>query len=228
MRFSILIPSYNEYENLKILIPEILDSLKNVNYEHELIIIDRVDENKNTMSLCHELDVTYVNRIGGDRYGDAVRTGINYAKSEVIIFMDADGSHDPVEILKLMEMIQKCDIAVSSRYIPEANSQNSYIKELGSLFLNWLCRVLFQIKCTDISNSFKAYKSSNLKKLNLVSNDIDIIQEIIYKLVKSNKHITIHETPGNFRKRINYESRREPLVYFFSYVKTLFNLKFKH
>ena len=60
MRFSILIPSYNEYENLKILIPEILDSLKNVNYEHELIIIDRVDENKNTMSLCHELDVTYV------------------------------------------------------------------------------------------------------------------------------------------------------------------------
>ena len=135
MRFSILIPSYNEYENLKILIPEILDSLKNVNYEHELIIIDRVDENKNTMSLCHELDVTYVNRIGGDRYGDAVRTGINYAKSEVIIFMDADGSHDPVEILKLVEMIQKCDIAVSSRYISEANSQNSYIKELGSLFL---------------------------------------------------------------------------------------------
>ena len=228
MRLSILIPSYDEFHNLKVLIPEILGVLKNVNYDYELIIIDRVEIHDDTSLLCRELGANYVNRTGGNKYGDAVRTGIQSSTGEIIIFMDADGSHDPCEIPKLMELVDKCDIVVSSRYISLANSQNSYIKELGSLFLNWLCRVLLNINCKDVSNSFKAYRADDLKKLHLVSENIDIIEEMIYKLVNHNENYKILEIPGNFRKRINYTSRREPLLYFISYVKTIFNLKFKH
>ena len=99
-----------------------------LNYDYELIIIDRVEIHDDTSLLCRELGANYVNRTGGNKYGDAVRTGIQSSTGEIIIFMDADGSHDPCEIPKLMELVDKCDIVVSSRYNSLAKCQNSYIK----------------------------------------------------------------------------------------------------
>ena len=79
---------------------------------------------------------------------------------------------------------------------------------------------------TDFSNSFKAYNADILKRVNLYSKDIDIIEEIIFKMIKIKGDLSIHEFPGDFRKRLNYESRRKPLIYFLSYIRTLFRLKF--
>ena len=226
IKYSIIIPSYNEYENLKILIPELLEVLNDSVHLYEILIIDRMEKDDNTFTLTQTHNVKYIQRVGGDRYGDAVRSGISSAKGKTIIFMDGDGSHNPKEILDLADYSDSYDLVVSSRYLNSSTSENSYIKELGSIFLNKICRALFKVDCTDFSNSFKAYDATLLKKVILHSNDIDIIEEIIYKILCIKKDLTIYEFPGTFRKRVNYKSRRKPLVYFISYIKTLIRLKF--
>ena len=225
IKYSILIPSYDEYENLKILIPEILQVLENYS-SYEILVIDRMIKDEDTFYLCESHKVKYVQRLTGDRYGDAVRTGILESKGNVVIFMDADGSHDPKEILDLCEYSKSFDLVVSSRYLITSRSENTYFKELGSIFLNKLLRLMFGIECTDFSNSFKAYDGKLLRQLALYSKDIDIIEEIVYKLTKLKSNLSIYEIPGTFRKRVNYESRRKPFVYFLSYIRTLFRLKF--
>ena len=225
IKYSILIPSYDEYENLKILIPEILQVLENYS-SYEILVIDRMIKDEDTFYLSESHKVKYVQRLTGDRYGDAVRTGILESKGNVVIFMDADGSHDPKEILDLCEYSKSFDLVVSSRYLITSRSENTYFKELGSIFLNKLLRLMFGIECTDFSNSFKAYDGKLLRQLALYSKDIDIIEEIVYKLTKLKSNLSIYEIPGTFRKRVNYESRRKPFVYFLSYIRTLFRLKF--
>ena len=226
IKYSIIIPSYNEYENLKLLIPELLEVLKDSIHLYEILVIDRMSKDEDTFILTQTHKVKYIQRAGGDRYGDAVRSGISSAIGRTIIFMDGDGSHNPKELLDLSKHSDSYDLVVSSRYLTSSKSENTYIKELGSIFLNKICRMLFKINCSDFSNSFKAYNGDLLKQVTLYSNDIDIIEEMIYKLIGIKNDITIYEIPGTFRKRVNYESRRKPFVYFLSYIKTLVRLKF--
>ena len=100
IKYSILIPSYNEFENLKILIPEIINIIKGDFQSYEIILIDRKKKDNNTFELAMKYNIKHIERSGGDRYGDAVRSGILVAKGSTIIFMDADGSHNPKEILE--------------------------------------------------------------------------------------------------------------------------------
>jgi len=225
IKYSIIIPSYNEYENLKLLIPELLEVLKDSMHLYEVLIIDRMSKDEETFSLTQSYKIKYIQRVGGDRYGDAVRSGISAAIGRTIIFMDGDGSHNPEEILELSKYSDSYDLVVSSRYLTSSTSENTYLKELGSIFLNKICSVLFKVQCSDFSNSFKAYNGDLLKKVVLHSKDIDIIEEMIYKLIAIKDDVRIHEIPGTFRKRVNYESRRKPFIYFLSYIRTLVRLK---
>ena len=76
IKYSIIIPSYNEYENLKILIPELLEVLNDSVHLYEIILIDREKKDKDTFNLALKHNIAYLQRTGGDRYGDAVRSGI--------------------------------------------------------------------------------------------------------------------------------------------------------
>ena len=87
IKYSIIIPSYNEYENLKILIPELLEVLNDSVHLYEILIIDRMEKDDNTFTLTQTHNIKYIQRVGGDRYGDAVRSGISSAKGKTIIFM---------------------------------------------------------------------------------------------------------------------------------------------
>ena len=156
IKHSILIPSYDEFENLKILVPQIIDTISPYIDSFEIILIDREEKDLDTYNLAMKYDIRHIQREGGDRYGDAVRSGISKARGRTIIFMDADGSHNPNEILNLCKFSDSFDLVVSSRYLIKSKSENSFFKELGSKFLNKLCKSLFKIECTDFSNSFKA------------------------------------------------------------------------
>ena len=223
MNLSILIPSLNEYDNLCFLIPRIHKSLSNMDIKYEIIIIDSFKTDLKTKNLAKEYGLVHINRDNSNSYGDAVRSGIKNAKGEIVIFMDADGSHDPEEIKSLYEMANKSDLAISSRYLDKSFNEKPFF---GSLFLNWLCNKFFNIECSDISNSFKAYKLKHLKALNVTSSNIDIIEEIVLSLNDEIQNFKILERPANFLGRKYGKSKREPMKFFISYIITLFRIKF--
>ena len=95
-----------------------------------------------------------------------------------------------------------------------------------SRVLNFIYSVTLDIKCKDVSNSFKVYKTTQLKSLSLVCNNFDIIEEILYRLSKNNKALTIKEIPYYFRKRLHGQTKRRLLLFIITFIVTLFKLRF--
>ena len=97
----------------------------------------------------------YVPQEGGNHYGDAIRTGIKYAKGKYTIIMDADGSHSPEFVHYLYGYKDDYDIVMASRYINGGSTDNNGILIFMSHVTNIIYSVVLNLNYKDISNSFK-------------------------------------------------------------------------
>lgn len=223
---SIIIPAYLEAENLGVILPQLNNVLQNMDISYEILVIDTMLAMDNTHEMCLVNNVVYVNRKNGNNYGDAIRTGIESSRGDKIIFMDADGSHDPEFIRELFKYKNDYGIVIASRYIDGGGIENSKLLIFMSRVLNLTYSIVLNIKCKDLSNSYKLYDSTSLKNIILYCNNFDIVEEIIYKIVKSNKQIRIIEIPYVFKKRMYGETKRNLIIFMFSYFLTMLRLRF--
>lgn len=222
---SVIIPAYCEEENLKVLLPRLTASLKGLNSDYEVLIIDTESPMDDVASVCAENGVDYINRTGGNDYGDAIRTGIKEARGKYILFMDADGSHTPEFVAELMPHRNDFDVVIASRYVKGGGTENPKILIFMSWILNLSYALILNLRCKDISNSFKLYRADQIKDLNLYCNNFDIVEEILYKLNKRYP-IKIKEIPTTFKKRLFGESKRNLPLFMLTYVYTLMKLRF--
>jgi dolichol-phosphate mannosyltransferase len=222
---SIIIPSYQEEENLRIILPRINDTMNTLNIKYELLIIDTIQKKDNTDLVCAENNAQYLNRTGGDSYGNAVRTGIKQANGQHILFMDADGSHSPEMISNLWSYRKEYDIVIASRYIKGGGSDNSKTLIAMSYIVNRIYSIFLGIKCRDVSNSFKLYKAKYLKTLSLNCQEFDIIEEILVKIKRKKTDLNIKEVPYFFKERMFGHTKRNLFIFMLLYLKTLFRLK---
>jgi dolichol-phosphate mannosyltransferase len=221
-----VLPSYNEEENLRLLVPRIRQACAALADAHEIIVVDTVAPMDGTPELCAEEGIVYLNRSGGNSYGDAIRTGIAAAKGQSVIFMDADGSHPPHFLSDLYERRDEADIVVASRYVEGGFTENATVLVWMSWIVNIGYRLVLGLKCKDVSNSFKLYPGAALKALELRCNNFDIVEEILYKMVKANPRFRIAEVPFSFKKRMFGQTKRNLFAFIFSYLVTLFRLRF--
>ncbi len=224
MNLSIVIPAYLEADNLKKLLPNININIQKNNSisDYEILVIDAIEKIDETEEICESIDnVKYYHRENGNNYGDAIRTGIKKAKNEYILVMDADGSHSPNEIYKLLNKCEDFDLTIGSRYIKNGKTENNFIL----IFMSWMVNIAYKfflnIKVKDISNSFRLYKSSDLKQLELKCDNFDIVEEILIKLNLEHVKYKIREVPITFRKREFGKSKRRLLKFIISYIKTM-------
>ncbi len=224
MDLSVLIPSYNEETNLKYIIPEIIREVKSLGLDYQILIIDTIKPLDNTKDLCEKYCVNYINREFEDSYGSAVRTGIKFAEGSKILIMDSDGSHDPTYIRDLYKSSEKYDLVIGSRYVKEGNTENNFLLIFLSYIVNVFYGVFLKINVKDISNSFRVYKSSQLKTIDLECNNFDIVEEILIKLLIKYPEISIIELPITFKKRISGKSKRKLLIFALTYIITFLKL----
>ena len=166
MSISIILPSYKEYDNLKIILPELVNELNSFISDYEILIVDTTEPMDRTEILCNEYNsIKYINRENGNNYGDAIKTGIKYASYEYIIIMDADGSHptDKIKDLYFNIINNNLDIVICSRYIKGGNSHNTAILKFMSFLVNIVYRIVFSLNVKDVSNSFRIYKANMIK-----------------------------------------------------------------
>lgn len=226
MELSVVLPAYNEAENLKIILPKINKEILKLNIEYEIIVIDTIEKMDNTDEVCRLNNAIYITREGGNYYGDAIRTGINKANGKYILIMDADGSHDPCYIIDVYNKIvnEKLDVVVGSRYCKGGKTDNNIILKLMSWSLNFTYKIIFSLKINDCSNSFRMYNSSKLKSLELECTNFDIVEETLIKLQFIYPSIRFGEVPVHFKKRDKGVSKRDLVLFIFSYVFTISRL----
>jgi len=223
---SILLPAYLEEENLRLLLPRIKQSISQSTPLYEIIVIDTEKPFDGTPQACIDNNVRYLNRVGGNSYGAAIRTGIFNSRGKKIIFMDADGSHHPEFIRELYSQKDNADIVIASRYIDGGQTENSGHLVFMSKVVNFGYSFILNIKCKDVSNSFKLYHGDDLRSLTLKCNNFDIVEEILYKILKNNPKKTIKEIPFTFKQRMFGETKRNLLTFILTYAITLIRLRF--
>lgn len=227
VELSIVLPAYQEEENLRILLPRLLDTVKLMNIKAEILVVDTVEALDKTKELCDQYGVRHIVRVGGNYFGSAVRTGISKANGRYILFMDADGSHPPEFIPELFNFVGQYEVVIASRYIDQGDTENSFALVLMSRVVNWTFSIILNLPCKDVSNSFKIYRSEQLKPIKLSCNNFDIVEEILFKLRRENSKIKFKEVPFVFKKRMFGETKRNLFIFILTYIYTIVKLRFR-
>jgi dolichol-phosphate mannosyltransferase len=220
LELSIVIPAYKEAAALTKLLPSLKPRVAGLTDAYEILVVDAQQPVDETAAVCRTNAVGHVFRRYGNLYGDAVRTGIEEAGGRYIVFMDADGSHNPAHLKLLWDQRERHDVVIGSRYVAGGHTENPAILIFMSWVVNVIFRLVFQLHCKDVSNSFRLYRAELLKPLRLQCHHFDIVEELLILL----SHRRILEVPVTFERRKAGESKRKLLLFAISYVWTLIRL----
>lgn len=224
LELSIVLPAYEEEGSLREMLPALQNCAGSLTPLHEIVVVDTMEPRDATPNLCAKLGVRYCARRGGDRYGDAVRTGFSEARGKWILMMDADGSHNPTVIPRLWEHRQSSDLVIASRYVLGGKTENPAILILMSQTVNVIFRLVLNLNCYDVSNSCRLYRAADVKALDLECSNFDIVEEILVKLGAMHPGLRIKEVPFTFEKRKAGKTKRRLVIFILGYVGTLFRL----
>ena len=222
MKISIVIPAKNEEKSIKKII------LQCQKYGDEVIVIDGHSQDK-TRKIAENCGAKiYLDHKKGK--GDAIRTAIKKVTGDIIVFIDADGSHNPKDIPKLIAPIikNKYDHVTASRGLGGSDELHGnfskFIRMTGSEIITLGINYRFNVRLTDSQNGFRAIKTKVARKLNLKENITTIEQEMIIKTLKLGYRIG--EIPSHEYERTTGKSkvrvRKMAWRYFYSWLKYLF------
>lgn len=194
-----IIPAYNEERTIQSVITGVLE------YCEEVIIIVAKKSNDQTEEIARQTGAG-VYRDTGLGKGAALRFGINHATKGITLFIDADGSHNPADIPKIMAPIlnDEADFVIGSRALGGSEELHATLTEFarnagGALIMLYI-NYLFNVRYTDCENGFRAIKTEKLRNLSLNANDFDIEQEMVIKALKHN--LRLKEVPAHEYKRV--------------------------
>ena len=225
---SVVLPAFGESRSLATLLPKLLAAAGACAASFEILVVDTRGTFDDTSAVCRRFGVHHVRQSGGDDYGDAVRTGIAQARGDYILFMDADGSHDPGSIAAMWASRRGCDIVIGSRYVSGGHTENGPLLVAMSHLLGLAFRMTFHLPVADATTSFRLYRGDVLRKLTLRANGFDILQEILLEALSGAPRARIVEIPVTFVRRIAGKSKRKLIPLAFAYVTTFARLKRFH
>ena len=157
---SIILPTYNERENIG---PLIRALLKHAPSDVEIIVVDD-DSPDGTWRAVKELkqelpNVRLLRRIGRRGLATAIEEGIRLARGDVLVWMDCDFSHPPELLPKLLAALEKgYDIAIASRFVRGGGQEYTLIRDLTSRAFNALARLLLGREVTDYTSGYIAIR----------------------------------------------------------------------
>ena len=216
-KISIVIPTLDEEDT----VAEIIEGCKP--YGDEVLVVDGHSRDR-TREVAESLGVKVIldNRKGK---GEALRHVVNFVNGNIIVFIDADGSHDPKDIPKLVEPIIKdeADHVSGSRLIGGSSELHGGFDEcfrlMGSSFITACINWRFKVKLSESQNGFRAIKTDIIKQLGLEENITTIEQEMIMKTLK--KGFRMAEVPSHEYERKKGYSKISLRKVWFRYVYTL-------
>ncbi len=227
MGISVVLLAYKEEENLRVLLPQIIENVEKCDEEYEIVVVDTAEPTDNTKDVCEQYGARYINQ-EEPGFGGAFRTAIKYAEMDKFLIMDSDGSHPPVNIPDIYNKFvnEKCDVVIGSRYCEGGISNDATSSRIMSHILNFAYRIAIGVNAKDLSTDYRMYYTNALKQVELTCVNYDVLEEVLLKLKlnKQNKKLSVGEVPINFQKRLYGESKRQLLKFILSYAKTIFRL----
>ncbi|MCI0603761.1 glycosyltransferase family 2 protein [bacterium] len=201
-KLSLVIPAYNEEENLPVLLKEISDAFPVRPKSWEVILINDGSTDR-TEHVMLELKKQYpfVRVISLDRnYGlsTALDAGFRKATGEVVVSLDADLQNDPADIPKLLEKIPEYDVVIGIR----VRRKDKFLKRISSRIANGIRDFTLKEKWQDTGCTLKAYKRPYIENLKLFHGLHRFLPTLLLM-----QNARILEMPVNHRQRIYGKSK---------------------
>ncbi len=168
MTLSVVIPVYNEEENIQLLHERLKGALDPLKKEYEILFVDDGSIDK-TLSILEEIQSKDKNVIVLSlrrNFGQtaAFAAGFDFARGDVVVTMDGDLQNDPADIPKLLELIKDNDLVSGWR---KKREDPFFTRRLPSIMANWLISNVTGVKLHDYGCSLKAYRRDVIKNLKL-------------------------------------------------------------
>ncbi|MBN1223238.1 MAG: glycosyltransferase family 2 protein [Candidatus Aminicenantes bacterium] len=221
MTVTIIIPTKNEERTIEKIIARVKK------YGDEILVVDGHSGDK-TRTLAEEHGARVVLDHGKGK-GDGIRVGIQEARGDIIVFIDADGSHDPDDIPELIRPIQEgtADLVVGSRGKGGSDELHGDVEKLlrmiGSDIILIGINKRWKVHLTDSQNGYRAIRTDVARQLNLKENITTIEQEMTMKCLK--KGFRVDEVPTHEYMREHGESvirlKKVWFRYIWSFLKNL-------
>lgn len=171
MKLIIVIPTYNEKDNLPVLLGKI--AALNLPGWQAMVVDDNSPDGTGKLaeSLKSQYPLSVIHRPRKEGLGSAYRQALAEAVTrpvDYIIQMDADLSHDPADILRFLEAIKEKDLVIGSRYVSGGGTKNwSRSRRLISQTANFIVRRILKSKIHDLTSGFKIFRKEILANLDL-------------------------------------------------------------
>jgi len=226
MKTTIVIPTYNERENIKKLIPRIFGAFERHNIRGSVIVVDDNSPDgtaQEIKKLQKIYSITLLERSKktslGSAYIEGFRKALTY-DTDLIFEMDADLSHDPNDIPKFIEKIKEgYDVVVGSRLIDGGRIVGwSSWRRLISFGGNFIGKHIAGVDISDLTSGYRVYKSDVLKGINLEeikSRGYDFQLEMLWRSIKGNFRVGVVPIIFSERKRGRSKLSRADIINFF-------------
>jgi len=193
---SIIIPTYNEKHNIKVLIRGIQTQLKNQTIE--IIVVDDNSPDKTYLEVKkiqkQNKNIKLLIRKKETGLTSAIQDGINLAKGKYVAWLDVDMSHPPKILNKMVKEIKKNDVVIASRYIKNGQDiRREKLQVILSQVINKVASLLLYKKVTDYTSGFIVIKKNIFDSYDLEGDYGEYFINLMSFLCKNN--YTIKEEP---------------------------------
>lgn len=181
---SLVIPVYNEEENIERTIRVACEVLDKTGSDYELILVDDASTDETPQILERlaktNLKLRVIRHPENQNLGGALRTGFSKAEKDFVVYSDADLPFDFHDIERAIHVIQTVGADIVTAYRHDRTSDVWY-RILYSLTYNLLIRLIYRIRVRDVNFAFKVFKREVLNKISLQASSVFVSAELLIR-----------------------------------------------
>jgi dolichol-phosphate mannosyltransferase len=231
MKTSIILPTYNEKENIVELIQTIFTTLEPHNLDYDIVVVD--DNSPDGTA-----DAVRQNFTGDERVKLFVRTedrglasailyGIRHSEGDIVVSMDTDFNHDPAIIPQMIKFLEYYDIIIGSRFVMAGGMEDRF-RQFSSQIYNYGIRLLFGTPVHDNLSGFFSIYRDKLEAMDLDQIYYGYGDYFIRLLMVANKrNYRMLEIPVFYRLRMHGHSKTQFVSILTQYSRALISLRIK-
>jgi glycosyltransferase involved in cell wall biosynthesis len=208
---SVVIPVFNEEATVGNVVTRTKKALEKLETSYEILVVDDGSADRSA-DIAQKLEATVLRKTHQGK-GFALRYGFMKARGELVVTLDADGSHMPEEIPQLLRYIRedRADFVIGSRFCYSEDNKTKIpkINRVGNGLFNDLIWYLTGARTSDSQSGFRAIRSSLIKRMKLGSHGYEVESEMLVKALKMGARVA--EAPISFDQRTVGRSKLDPI-----------------
>lgn len=181
---SIVIPTLNEEQS----IGRVLEGIQRQFPNAEIIVVDSSDDKTAEIASSFGAMVIKQDKKG---YGAAIRAGLNRARGRILAFMDGDGTYDPSDLKRLVDIVRRgdTDVATGLRFSSKPVSMST-ARYMGNFIVNTVFSLLFLKRIRDTQTGMKVFSRDTYLKMSLKENGMPFSTEVLTEACRKRLRIT--------------------------------------